>query len=260
MQRLEVMHMATRPLASRLGLILLSFGVALPCAAQAVKPPVTVPFVGCPADGQTGPSPAPEGPDKVVEMRDAPVGRIAYYEGESCLGVFAPRGWNCRVTFGSGGCTTLASPEPLDPSAFPQPPLRGPAVSVEYRNGGTSGRFGVASYAAQLFPEIADAFIKRVKAEGMVPAEALERRPYADDVVTYPARGVARFFTPANKAGLGTETWLIPSNEPVRGIAELDDVGDWGMTVFRMRLSPELRALEDTLMQLNAKELLSRGE
>src|SRR2546426_2697247 len=67
----------------------------------------TVPFVGCSADGQSGPIEPPKGQPKVVSLGEHPAGAIAYYKGEQAPGVFAPAGWHCRVWYGSSGSSIL---------------------------------------------------------------------------------------------------------------------------------------------------------
>jgi hypothetical protein len=111
----------------------------------------------------------------------------------------------------------------------------------------------VATYASRLFPKLAAAFITKVKNEGLLPASQFERGPYPNDVVTYPASGVARFVTPANTTGLGTDGMLAPTTDVIRGVAVLDMSGDWGITVLRVRLQPEMHDVEDAIMQLNER-------
>lgn len=64
---------------------------------------VRAPFVGCPADGQVGPLAPPTGKARLVHTESVLPGPIAYYKGAQGYGVFAPAGWNCRVSYGSVG-------------------------------------------------------------------------------------------------------------------------------------------------------------
>jgi len=60
----------------------LAIGILLPRWGGAQARQDTIPFVGCPADGQAGPIEAPKGPPKVVAGTDVPASRLAYYKGE----------------------------------------------------------------------------------------------------------------------------------------------------------------------------------
>jgi len=218
-----------------------------------------VPFVGCPADGQAGYVAPPQGAPKVLPLEDVPARGIAYYQGDDARGVFAPRGWRCRVWYGSGGYTILVTPLPIDSTHFPPPQARGHAVELSFSDGGTSGRFRVAEYASRLFPSAAAAFIERVKSEGLEPDSAFARGPYGTDSVRYLAGRVAEFRTPENTRGLGTEGILDPSNDAIRGIAVLDTLGDWGVSVLRVRLGSNLRQVEISLVRLN-RECMQKSE
>src|SRR5437899_344523 len=115
----------------------------------------TVPFVGCPADGQSGPIEAPKGQPKGASVGELPARAIAYYKGENAPGVFAPAGWHCRVWYGSSGSSILVTPTPIDTTQLVPPKVVAPAVEMGLRFAGTSGRFSVASYASRLFPKSA---------------------------------------------------------------------------------------------------------
>ena len=78
-------------------------------------------FVGCPSDGQAGPIDAPQGMPKVVTLDEVPAEEVAYYKGEQAPGVFAPRGWHCRVWYGSSGSTFVVIPASLESRDFPIP-------------------------------------------------------------------------------------------------------------------------------------------
>jgi len=106
---------------------------------------------------------------------------------------------------------------------------------------------------------VAAKFIKRVKSEGLEPDSAFERGPYATDSVRYPVGRVAEFRTPENRRGLGTEGILDPSPDAIRGVAVLDTLGDWGMSVLRVRLGSNLDQLEVSLLRLN-RECMQESE
>ena len=229
----------------------IAMAATLTCLAGARAEQMSVPFVGCPADGQAGPIAPPEGLPKVVTLRGVQAERVAYYKGAQSFGVFAPRGWHCRVLYGSSGSSIVVSPTSLDPSEFPPSKIHDQAIELVYLDGGTSGRFPVAIYASRLFPKLAVEFVARVKSEGIKTASEFERGPYTNESVTYPAKGVAKFVTPANGMGLGTEGMLAPTQDAVHGIAALQMSGDWGISVLRVRLRPGMHDLETVIMRLN---------
>src|SRR5437667_12051284 len=160
---------------------LLGFTLALAVPWTGGQAQGTVPFVGCPADGRSGPSSAPKGQPKVVSLGALPAGGIAHYKGERAPGVFAPAGWHCRVWYGSSGSSVLVTPTPIDTTHFLPPKLVGPAVELGLRSAGTSGRFSVASYAARLFPRVLARFIEGVNNGHLEPDREFGHRRYARD-------------------------------------------------------------------------------
>ncbi len=235
----------------RLALLSVAIALIAPSVAATTAKGEGVPFIGYPADGQTGPIEPPRGEPKVVALGTAAAEGIAYYKGEQSPGVYAPRGWYCQVWYGSGGSTVVVTPIPTGAALFPPPAIKSPAVELQVLFGGTSGRFRVATYASRLFPTLAATFIDRVRAEGLVPASQFGRGPYSNDSVRDVASGVAEFTTPANTRGLGTEGNLHPTQDAVRGVAVLDPSDDWTMSILRVRLGPVAHALESTVLRLN---------
>src|SRR5205814_5599128 len=53
---------------------------------------VSVPFVGCPSDGQIGPIDPPKAAFKIVPEKGRVTPQIAYYKGAEGSGVYAPKG------------------------------------------------------------------------------------------------------------------------------------------------------------------------
>jgi hypothetical protein len=155
----------------------------------------------------------------------------------------------------------IVTPVLINSARFPPPKIHGYAVELESRTGGTSGRFAVARYAARLFPRAAAAFIARVKSEGLEPASHFELGPYATDAVRYPDGLVAEFTTPANTRGLGTEEYLDPSQDAIRGIAVLynSDPEEPAMAILRVRLGSSMRREEAAILRLNT-ECMHRTE
>jgi hypothetical protein len=133
-------------------LLTLAFGGLRPsCAQQTVTPTkarVRVPFVGCNSAGQAGLKEAPTGLQKVVQIAPKPARKLGYYESAVSPGVLAPRGWSCLGIYGSGGAETFVAPGPIDSDAVfvgRWQHLTGPAVEVDFRYGGTSGRDSLAT-------------------------------------------------------------------------------------------------------------------
>src|SRR5205809_6141928 len=218
------------------------------CQAQQA----TVPFVGCPADGQMGPIEAPKGQPRVVSLGDVPAGAIAYYKGEQAPGVFAPAGWHCRVWYGSSGSGVLVTPTPIDTTHFMPPKLVGPGVEMGLSFAGTSGKFSVASYASRLFPRVLARFVEGVKNEHLVPDSEFEPRQYARDSVANLDSVTAEFTTPPGVSGLGTAGLLAPSQDPIHGLAVIaPDPTEQEMAILRVRLGADMRKVEAAVLRLN---------
>jgi hypothetical protein len=212
----------------------------------------TIPFVGCPADGQAGPIEPPKGRPKVVSLDELPAGAIAYYKGEQAPGVFAPAGWHCRVWYGSSGSSVLVTPTPIDTTHFLPPKLVGPAVEMGLSFAGTSGRFSVASYASRLTPRVIAGFIEGVKNEHLVPDSEFGPRRYARDSVSSVDSFVAEFTTPPGVSGLGTADLLGPSRDPIHGVAVISlDPTEPDMSILRVRLGGSMRQVEAAVLRLN---------
>ena len=218
------------------------------CQAQRV----TVPFVGCPADGQTGPIPAPKGQPRVVLLSNVLADSIAYYKGEQASGVFAPRGWHCQVWYGSSGSGVLVTPTPIDTKHFPPPKVLSPAVEMGVSSAGTSGRFTVASYASRLFPRTLARFIERVRNERLVPDSEFYPHRFAHDSVSTVDSLMAEFTTPPGVSGLGTAGLLGPSKDPVHGVAVIAaDSSEPDLTILQVRLGANMHQVEATVLRLN---------
>ena len=107
-----------------------------------------------------------------------------------------------------------------------QTPLNGDAVVLTYADGGTSGRFDVARYAARLFPQPEKDFVASVIAEGSEPKENFPAGPYPVDKLTYKAPRLVEFVTPANSDGLGDSGLLKKNASPISGMAKIVDSDD----------------------------------
>jgi hypothetical protein len=229
-------------IVASLGSILVS--VALAQAATSVA----VPFVGCAADGQMGPIPAPTPIGATPTVRAAAGARLAYYSLDN-LGVLAPRGWHCFGLYGSNGLTLVVTPEPHDADDLlrPETRLTGPVVELSSRSGGTSGRFEVARIAARIFPA-ARPFVQHVIDEGIEPKEEFPFGPYPDDRLIRRSATEVAFVTPRNSEGLGTSGGIAKNGQPIRGVAILLAADDMGLIRLCVRLPSEMRNLSAAII------------
>jgi hypothetical protein len=206
------------------GLALLSAFCAAPGIFSQTTPATStamnqIPFVGCASDGQAGPLAAPTGPGKAV-LATAAAPRVAWYKAQYGPGVLAPRGWHCFSTYGSDGANLFVSPDPIDSKTLLSVDWKGftgPAIEISVSSGGTSGRFEVAKVIARVFPAYKQ-FAQNVIAEGVEPASDFPSGPYATDKVADHGNNVVEFETPANTAGLGTNSRLLPNTSPIYGV------------------------------------------
>jgi hypothetical protein len=171
-----------------------------------------------------GPVAAPKGAAKTVALDAAAAGQLAYYQAKDSFGVLAPKGWKCFYFYGSSGAFLTVAPSGNLQDATA--PLTGPAVVASLNYGGTSGRFAVAKYSARLFPQLEQAFIAGVIAEGIEPKENFPSGPYAADKTTYKNPRLVEFETPAGMDGLGTSGQLQKNALPIEGMAKLEDSSD----------------------------------
>ncbi len=238
-----------------------SFGIFAQSARTAgasAKAPVTVPFVGCASDGQTGPTDPPLGKPHLVSIAPPLARQLAWYEASDGIGVLAPRGWHCFGVYGSNGSTLFVTPVPIDPNApFSNnwKGFDGPAIQISVSVGGTSGRFAVARMIARVFPEHM-AFVRGVIAERIEPATEFPRGPYPTDKLTYHGSEVVEYETPPQTTGLGTNSRLQKNDSPIRGVAMLGGA-DTNLLQLSMRLPATMSALEDTIIQQTELESAS---
>lgn len=233
-----------------------AISVQLSPAAQAInasgppKPSPTVPFVGCKSDGQVGPLKSPIGRRKVVSLPAKSVQQLAYYKAEYGAGALAPRDWYCFSTYGSNGSTLYISPTPPNPAdlfSTTWKGIAGPAIQISSSIGDTSGRFEVAQIIARVFPGYKE-FVRNVIEEGIEPASSFPFGPYPKDKLTYRSPKIVEYETPADTDGLGTNSRLQKSADPIRGTAILvGQVPD--LVLLSVRLPPQQRNLTRIIMQ-----------
>ena len=229
-----------------------SRGAAL---AASVNASVTVPFVGCASDGQTGPRPAPAGAPKNINVDPALAPRLAWFASQD-VSVLAPRGWSCFERYGSSGALLVVAPTPLNLD-LADPSKLATAVVAGGDSGGTSGRFAVAQVIARAFPDRA-AFLRNVVAEGTLPPSDFPSGAFATDQVTDLGGDALAFHTPAQAGGLGTLVGgFTQSHQPIDGVAFLTGV-DTDLDFLALRLPAELQELGPAIVQAYEETHLPR--
>ena len=239
--------------------ITLGFAICAPSFLCAQSPPsaakpVTVPFVGCKSDGQVGPEEAPTGKSRTVTLSAGAAQQLAYYKDKFGFGVLGPRGWHCFGAYGSDGDFLYISPLPIDRAdlfSMDWGGFTGPVIQMTDELGGTSGRFGVASIIARVFPAY-KSFVQQVMNEdieaGISPPNSYPSGPYPTDKLTYRGKNIVEYVTPGNADGLGTHSRLQKNAEPISGVAIL--VGEApDLLQLSMRLPKEQRSLGPVIIQ-----------
>ena len=237
--------------------------VVLPALlAQEKTPPkqslVSVPFVGCPSDGQVGPLEVPNGTTKVVAVSQQDAQRLAYYEAFR-NGVLAPRGWHCFGVYGSGGSHLFVVPQSVDTSKVLSidRDLLGPAIVLSSDDGGTSGRFTVAEMIARVFPAF-KALTKRVADE--ISPDQFPVGSFQGDRLTYTSKSQLEYVTPAQSDGMGTRSWLKKNDRPIAGVALLQwETADHSqmpdLVQLAVRLPRELSGLAPAIIHQVEREV-----
>jgi hypothetical protein len=235
----------------------MSFALWLCCSTlgSAAIPEIQprVPAVGCPANDQIGSARLQTGESMPAPVEQPMAEQITYYNGEHSPGVYAPKGWSCRVWYGSNGSVLIVTPKHIEPPYFPLPKITGAAVMIEASDAGTSGRFHVAIVAAQLFPLVGSEFITSVRQEHLIADSSFDPQPYPDDQLNYLSDRFVEYTSPANHTGLGTDGMLAMSNLPVRGLTILNLASEVNsLTEVRVRLPAALNAVAQAIVQLEA--------
>ena len=220
-----------------------------------------VPAVGCPANDQMGPARLQTGESMPAPVEERMAEQIAYYKAEHSPGVYAPKGWSCRVWDGLNGSVLVVTPKRIEPPYFPLPMITGPAVMIQSSDGGSSGRFHIAIVAAQLFSLLGSEFITRVRQEHLIPDSSFDVEPYPDDQLRYLSDRFVEYTTPPNRTGLGTDGMFEMSNLPVRGLTILNlETEVNSLTEVRVRLPAGLNSVAEAIVQLEtACVQLQRG-
>jgi len=226
------------------------------------RPPLQeIPFVGCVADGGGEHFVAPSGKARVVRIQKSLASEIAFYKGERSAGVYAPRGWHCRVILGSGANTIVVTPTAVDSAAATRTRFGGDIVAIESAYGETPARFTVAAYASRVFPRTAVKFVDRIKLEDPKHSADYSLGPFPDDSIKYSGKSVATYSTPAGKEGLGTGSLIEPGTTEVTGVAVLTrSLPKWfDISVLRIRMSSSPTQLRRALLKLNTSCMKGKG-
>ena len=211
---------------------------------------VRVPFVGCASDGQTGPVPAPKGPERLVLIDASAAQKLAYYEAEQGAGILAPRGWYCFGTYGSSGSNLFVTPQPIKGDELlsaARKRFTGPAIQFSAIEGDTSGRFAAARIIARVFP-VQKAFVQSVIEKGIEPASSFPFGPYPKDKLIYKGDRIVEYQTAPHSEGLGTASWLQANDYPISGVAVLTgETPD--VLILHVRLPPDMSRLTSLIIR-----------
>jgi len=183
----------------------------------------SVPFVGCPSDGQVGYLGPPEGKGVTFWLTKEEADGLAFYKAEMGPGVLAPRKWHCFGEYGSSGSTLFVTPQHIDRSAvFSAEPraFTGPVVALASMDGGTSGRSFVADVIARVFPAYRSFAVEVARMFDKHP-RSLPKGPYPGDTLHRRSSTVVEYETPARTDGLGTGAWVGKGDLPICGAAVL---------------------------------------
>lgn len=111
----------------------------------------------------------------------------------------------------------------------------------------------VAKVIARVFPAYSW-FAERVIAEGIEPAGAFPSGPFPRDKLTFKSKRIVEFETPAGASGLGTDSWLQKSDEPIHGVAILFGEGPDLVQLF-VRPTPETDDLVKAIIRPTEHEV-----
>lgn len=211
---------------------------------------VTVPFIGCPSDGQAGPIPPPTGKTRKIGVSFKLPGKVAFFKGVQGIGVFAPAGWHCFVSYGSAGATTIVSAHALPTSGMPPRDLGAPTIDISSYAGDTSGRFNVAILGHMLFPDVSKDFVKKVEDEGILSKAQIEKIAYPTDKLTYLNKTLVQFETPANAKVLGNG--YLNDATPLLSLVSWNDGDDGvGVSILHVNMGKQDDAWSKVLVMLN---------
>ena len=219
---------------------------------KAAAATVTVPFVGCEADGMSGHEAAPNGKPVAVNLDPHIAARLAYYQVGSDFGVLAPRGWYWADIYGSNGGTLYVASHPVKiVGMLYEHPFVGPVVQMDFINGYNSSRFEVAHFAARYFPEqraLVSNAIAEEKEDGISMGGPYVSSPYPADRLVSHKKGIVEYITPPHAEGLGTQCWLKPDDEPILSAAILMPEDGPSVMAVAVRLPKDMADLAPVIL------------
>jgi hypothetical protein len=124
--------------------------------------------------------------------------------------------------------------------------------------GDTSGRFAVAKVIARIFPAYKQ-FAENVISEGIEPASDFPFGPYPKDKLTNRGKNIVEFETPANTAGLGTDSRLLPNTSPIDGVAVISGA-DTDLIQLFARVAEKDRDLIPLIVQLVERDYTAQAQ
>ncbi|MEQ1948322.1 MAG: hypothetical protein ABL995_14115 [Bryobacteraceae bacterium] len=203
---------------------------------------VTVPFVGCPSDGQACPVAAPQGKPVTLPIPKVFGRKVAWYSSfENGMGVLAPAGWHCSTLYGSSGDLLTVRPNPFDTwGAF-----TGPGIRLAFTTGQGSGGYEVVRLMSLLFPRY------NARVQGLMKAEPegtgnFKLGPFKTDRIIRRGATVVEYRTPADTEGLGTQL-LRADRLAIEGVVILTGTNP-DMTHLAVRLPEEWNNLAPIIM------------
>lgn len=235
--------------------LLLPGGVWIGCVRAAER----APFVGCPAEGMSGPVPAPTTLAADDRLPAAHAEQLALYAAQG-ISVPGPRGWHCIEIYDSGGAVLLVTPRSYTAATLPDTNrLVGPAVELSLLSGENSGRDLVAAVYSRLFP-FKRQFIRDAASNHDTPPR-YPRGPFHTDRTARRSRAVVDYVTPSHRDGMGTyESRLKPGRDPIVGAAVLARVqGIDSVMLLNIRLPRHLQALRPVILRLAVAAQLRRN-
>ena len=139
----------------------------------------------------------------------------------------------------------MVSPTPLDFASTSG--LHGPAIVINHRYGGTSGRFTVGRMIARLFPAHRR-FVTELLADFTTPRSEFPEGPFPSDLLTNRSDRAVVYRTPGGTEGLGTQSWVKRNDAPIDGVVKLvDDTPD--LVHLVVRLPESLRWLAPAIIR-----------
>ena len=131
--------------------------------------------------------------------------------------------------------------------------ITGPVILFSHTEGQGSGTFEVAQAVARAFPKRWD-YVRR--AVDLYLASGITYGPFPRDRLTYKSDELVEYSTPPNSTGLGTMSFIKPSNQSIEGFAMLQGPTP-DLLLLVVRLPPEMQRLKWHIIQEAELEAVS---